>query len=273
MNEGPRKAPLAWAPFLVSWSVLIAVCLLAPRQPDPPPPVRPPAPVATSAVPVVAPVAADAGAAPVPPPVRLVAQGELGVLSGPVPKAAAAAGAAGAPPVVVAVPGSRPAADAGAEPAGDLVRVEGVIRDERGIALRGASVGNAVTRSDGHFVTQAPAGQPIQVRHRDYPTLEVAFAPTLEVTLSPGGGVEGFVRDGGTGMREMSFVLAGRGPGGATARTSGSGGFFRLLDLAPGRWILTASSRGRQASAEVDVIAGTRPGEVTLRDVPFELPR
>ncbi len=243
--------------------------------------------------------AARAIEAPRPTPRRdasvLVGVGELGVLKGPVPAASAAARGDGGAPPIVRVPGPPDASaqadrrmDEGAPdaaapldpppPAGPALRVQGRVLDERGMPVPGARVDaggrELLARKDGSFTLTAPTGATVRVEARGYPEARtVVRGAELEVTLRPGGGIEGQVIDQATGMRRMDFSIEARGPGGASRRARASGGLFRLLDLAPGPWTLRAEAAGRVGTLAVDVPAGARPGELTLRDVQVPLSR
>ncbi len=224
----------------------------------------------------------------------LIGVGELGVLRGPVPAAGAAARGDGGPPVVVRVPRPGGPLDAGAtypdtrmierptdagvlEPA-TAMRVQGRVVDERGIPVPGARVDaggrSLVTRKDGTFTVLVTSGTTVRVEHSGYPEVRASVRRAeLEVVLRPGGGIEGRLIDQATGMRRMDFSLEASGPASASRRIRATSGLFRLLDLAPGAWTLHAHAAGRTGTLAVEVPAGTRPGEITVRDLEIALPR
>ena len=70
-------------------------------------------------------------------------------------------------------------------------------------------------------------------------------------------------------------MIEARGPGGVTARaTADQHGAALLSPLAAGRWSLTASAPGHAgARARAQVGAGSRMGQVTVRDLHLELAR
>jgi hypothetical protein len=152
--------------------------------------------------------------------------------------------------------------------------------DEPGAAAPAADrspLGSAVTDAGGHFtIARIPRrALVLEVRHPDYPpTTQPATPGTLAiVTLPIPGGVDGEVRERGTGAVVARTRLEALGPAGRSAiATASRGGAFKLLRLAPGRWRLTASAPGfRSAEREVDVPPSSILGEPSVRDVRVEL--
>ena len=187
--------------------------------------------------------------------------------------------------------------DAGTEHA-DLVLViadgvvEGELDDPTGLPVAGAElvvVGGgadvatgarrATTDGAGRFhIGNLPPGKlALKVRATGYPvqTLATTTATDLHLRLAFGGGLDGLVFDHLTGQPIAGAAVTATGPGGqrVDAETP-AGGRLSLGPLTAGAWHVRVTLTGYlPVSRTVDVPAGDRPGEVTARDVRFELER
>ncbi|HEY1585409.1 MAG TPA: carboxypeptidase-like regulatory domain-containing protein, partial [Polyangia bacterium] len=121
-----------------------------------------------------------------------------------------------------------------------------------------------------------PGPYRVVVAHADFaPATFEGVAPTSDarLALSPGGGVDGDVRDarlGGVpaGVR-LEVIAAGK-----TQLVPLQGGRFSVTALPAGRVTLTAAAPGYvTVTRDVDVTAGDRLHDVTVRDVRIELER
>ena len=166
-------------------------------------------------------------------------------------------------------------------------RLAGVVVDDRGTPLSGARVEaqaatappkTTVTDRAGAFRLDGLAAGPYRVivRHSDYaPLVSDGVSPgdDARLQLTVGAGLEGEVRDARTGGVpagcRVELELAGeRRP---LALKSGR---FEATGLQPGAGLLRASAPGYVAVARtVELPAGERPREITLREITVELQR
>jgi protocatechuate 3,4-dioxygenase beta subunit len=193
----------------------------------------------------------------------------------------------GAATVEVAPPG---AATAEREVALVLERAEaslaGRVVDPSGYGVAGATIeldepgaARALSDGTGRFrIEGVTAGRHrAKVSHPDAPprTAELTTAHDATIELGAGGGVAGVLRDRGTGAPLANTAIVAEGPAGAVAgATTDRDGRFTLTALAPGPWTLRARHPGYAAGRlAVEVVAGHRPREVTVRDVRLALGR
>jgi len=167
--------------------------------------------------------------------------------------------------------------------------LEGRLLDSTGLAVRGAAVrvasdgstgvAPALTDAAGRFrITGVPVGRHrVHVEHPDYPPLDAeirtGIASTLELPL--GGGVELTVRDRSTGAAVRGARVTAASPAGVRRdATAGPDGHAEIPGLAAGAWTLSAAAAGYAAApVTVQVPAGRRLGEITVRDVRLDLSR
>jgi hypothetical protein len=156
------------------------------------------------------------------------------------------------------------------------------------VAVRGAGAGDTAGRpaepprsvaSDrsGRFVVEnlPPGPYRVTVTHADFAPVSLELGPgdAARIQLLVGGGIDGDVRDarlGGVpaGVR-LELVANGKSRPIAIDR-----GRFVATAVPPGRATLRASAPGYVPWArEVEVPAGTRPGDLTVRDLRVELER
>ena len=167
--------------------------------------------------------------------------------------------------------------------------LEGRVVDTTGTAVRGATarvdapgltgVPPSVTDAAGRFrITGVPVGRHrVRVEHPDYPPLEAELRTGVgnQVELPLGGGLEVTVRDRSTGAALRAARVTASSPS-ASPRDAptGADGRAELSGLAAGTWTLQASAPGYAAAAlTVQVPAGRRLGEITLRDLRLDLTR
>ena len=166
-------------------------------------------------------------------------------------------------------------------------RLAGDVIDDRGTPVAAARVEIVAppmparwvtTDRAGHFLAEGlgPGPYRVVVTHADFaPATFDAVAPTADArfAVGPGGGIDGDVADarlGGvpTGLRlELTA-------GGKPQLLPVQGGRFSATALPPGRVRLTATAPGYVTLVrEVDVVAGDRLHDVTVRDLRLELER
>ena len=172
--------------------------------------------------------------------------------------------------------------------------LEGRVLDATGLAVRGATVrvdapgltgvAPSVTDASGRFrVTGVPVGRhSVRVEHPDYPPVQAELRTGVgnQVELPLGGGVAVTVRDRSTGAplraaRITASAASADAPSSSRRdATAGPDGRAEIAGLAAGRWTLQASAPGYAAAVlTVQVPAGRRLGEVTLRDLRLDLTR
>jgi hypothetical protein len=147
-----------------------------------------------------------------------------------------------------------------------------------------APLGAGATDAGGHFSIAGVPRQPllIEIDHPSYPTTFAPATPgTLAVLSVPvPGGIDGEVRERGTGAAVARFRIAAIGPAGKTATATAGGarngdGTFRLPRLEPGHWQLTAAAPGyHTGTREVDVPpspSSPSAGETSVRNLRIEL--
>jgi Carboxypeptidase regulatory-like domain len=146
-----------------------------------------------------------------------------------------------------------------------------------------APQGAGVTDAGGHFsITGVPRqALLLEIDHPNYPPTFVSATPgTLAVLAVPiPGGIDGEVRERGTGAAVSRFRVEATGPAGQMATAAAGGkngaGAFRLPRLGPGRWSLMATAPGyHPGSREVDVppsASSPTAGEMSVRNLRIEL--
>ncbi len=173
-------------------------------------------------------------------------------------------------------------------PAADAV-LRGRVRDPSGFAVRGASVTvvgddaagrSAVTDEAGRFVIAnlAPGSYSVDLDHPKFPSARRkghTGEDEVEMELPLGGGLAAIVRDAHNREPLVGVHVSARGPGRATAEAvTDEHGAFELAPLAAGKWSLSFELAGHvPGTGNVTIVAGDRPGEVTLHDQLFELER
>lgn len=165
--------------------------------------------------------------------------------------------------------------------AGDVV-------DDRGAPVSAARVEITAPSMPARWVTTDRAGRfsadglgpgpyRVAVTHADFaPALFEALQPSSDarLALSPGGGIDGDVRDARLGGVPPGLRLELAAPGVKPHLLPVQGGRFSATALPAGRATLTATAPGYvTAVVDVDVVAGDRLGDVTVRDVRIELER
>lgn len=167
-------------------------------------------------------------------------------------------------------------------------RLGGVVVDDRGTPLSAARVEIAAppmaprwatTDRSGRFDAAGlgPGPYRVTVTHADFAPGrfdEVAPGDDVRLALSPGGGVDGEVRDARLGGTPPGARLELTAAGDKPRLVSLAAGRFSVTALPPGRAVLVASAPGYVTlTRELDVVAGDRLHDVTVRDVRLELER
>jgi protocatechuate 3,4-dioxygenase beta subunit len=167
-------------------------------------------------------------------------------------------------------------------------RLGGDVVDDRGAPVSAARVEIAAPPMPARWVTTDRAGRfdadalgpgpyRVVVTHADFaPATFDAVAPSTEArfALAPGGGIDGDVRDARLGGVPAGLRLELVSGGGKSRLLPVQAGRFSATGLPQGRATLTASAPGYVTlTREVDVVAGDRPHDVTVRDVRLELER
>jgi hypothetical protein len=167
-------------------------------------------------------------------------------------------------------------------------RLGGEVIDDRGAPVSAARVEIAAPPMPARWVTTDRAGRfdaealgpgpyRVVVTHADFaPATFDAVAPSTEArfALATGGGIDGEVRDARMGGVPAGLRLELVAGGGKSQLLPVQAGRFSATGLPAGRAILTASAPGYVTIArEVDIVAGDRPHDVTVRDVRIELER
>jgi protocatechuate 3,4-dioxygenase beta subunit len=167
-------------------------------------------------------------------------------------------------------------------------RLAGDVVDDRGTPVSAARVQIdappmpkrwATTDRSGHFSADGlgPGPYRVVVTHADFaPATFEAVAPTddARLALAPGGGIDGDVRDARLGGVPPAVRLELRVAGSVRLLPVERDGRFSATAVPAGRATLAASAPGYVTLArEIDVIAGDRPHDVTVRDVRIELER
>jgi hypothetical protein len=149
-------------------------------------------------------------------------------------------------------------------------------------------VAPSVSDASGRFrITGVPVGRhAVRVEHPDYPSIQAELRTGVgnQVELPLGGGVEVTVRDRSTGAAlRAARITASAASAAASAAappaprreaSSGPDGRAEITGLAAGPWTLQATAPGYAAAVlTVQVPAGRRLGEVTLRDLRLDLTR
>ena len=171
--------------------------------------------------------------------------------------------------------------------------VEGELDDPTGLPVAGAHlvvVGGAgadvasgarrtTTDQAGRFrIGSLPPGKvALRVEADGFPVqaLETPTETDLHLTIALGGGLEGLVFDRLTGEPIAGAAITATGPGGQRrdAETP-AGGRLSLVPLTAGAWHVRVTLTGYlPTSRTVDVPVGDWPGQVTVRDLRFELER
>ena len=123
----------------------------------------------------------------------------------------------------------------------------------------------------------APGDYDVVVEHAGFPVHRVRLSTRKQATIvmALGGGIDVLVRDAQTMLVLDGVTVAAKGPGGRarSARTD-AGGIAELAPLAKGRWKLSVDHAGYARWMDsVEVPAGVRPGEVTVKNLTIEVVR
>jgi protocatechuate 3,4-dioxygenase beta subunit len=167
-------------------------------------------------------------------------------------------------------------------------RLDGVVLDERGVGLPGARVALvekrgprvvATTDRGGVFRVEGLGGERhrLEITHPDFAPRVVEAAAGREevrITLEPGGGVDGVVRDATSGRPPARISVVVRAGGREQALAVDRAGRFSGWGVPAGTVTLEARAPGYATVAkELTVAAATRPREITLRDVELVIER
>jgi protocatechuate 3,4-dioxygenase beta subunit len=167
-------------------------------------------------------------------------------------------------------------------------RLGGEVVDDRGAAVSGARVEIASAPMAPRWVTTDRSGRfradglgpgpyRVVVTHADFATGtfdDVAPADEARLQLSPGGGIDGEIRDARVGGVPPGVRLDIVSGGGKPRTLSVIGGRFRADALPPGRITLTASAPGYVTTTrELEIAAGDRLHDVTVRDLRIDIER
>jgi Carboxypeptidase regulatory-like domain len=149
----------------------------------------------------------------------------------------------------------------------------------------GGPLGSALTDAGGHFAIKRLPAQTLRLEldHPDYPPTFASATPgtAVELTAPIPGGIDGEVRERGTGAVVARARVDGVGPdgqklsaGAGRGDKKGAGLAFRALRLTPGSWTLTATAPGYVAvTRQVDVPPSPILGETSVRGLRLELDR
>lgn len=165
----------------------------------------------------------------------------------------------------------------------------GLVEDPSGLPVVGARIEVDGGPADGRAATAGPGGRwtiamlppaplTVGVTQGGYPAQTFAATPgtdDVRLVLRYGGGVEGVVFDHHTGENLEGIAVSASGPEGAQRDlVTDARGQLALVPVPAGRWTLRIKTPGYLArSLIVDVPAGDRPGQATVRDVRLELER
>ncbi|HXU71586.1 MAG TPA: carboxypeptidase regulatory-like domain-containing protein [Polyangia bacterium] len=167
-------------------------------------------------------------------------------------------------------------------------RLAGDVVDDRGAPLSAARVEITAPPMPVRWVTTdrtgrfgadglGPGPYRVVVTHADFaPATFEAVAPTADAhfTLALGGGIDGEVRDARLGGVPAGLRLEVTAAGGKPQLLPVQSGRFEVTALPAGRATLTAMAPGYVTLVrEVDVTAGERLHDVTVRDVRLEMER
>jgi hypothetical protein len=150
---------------------------------------------------------------------------------------------------------------------------------EVGAKSPGLTLASAASDWRGKFrLAGLPRGTVIlEARHPEWPplavTAEVGAEAALELTRP--GGIEGEVREKGTGAFVGHFQIDVIGPEGRRPeKVDKLGAGFSMMGLQPGRWTLKVSAPGYAATEQtLEVPSGTSKREPSLQGVRIELSR
>jgi len=165
-------------------------------------------------------------------------------------------------------------------------RLDGTVVDERGFPVDGAHVEillaaprSALSDHGGRFTVDGlpPGPFHLRVTHADFAPTEleqVAAVDELRLQLLPGGGIDGEVRDRQTGQLPAGATLEVTVGGHTRPLALSHDGRFEVTGLSVGRVTLVARAPGYAALfSALEVPAGERPHDVTMRDLTLELQR
>ena len=170
------------------------------------------------------------------------------------------------------------------QPAGDI---EGRVTDARGFGVGGVRIDGqvgssravAVSDARGSFrLTGLPRGSlSLSAQKRGYAPLNSSrradeARSEIALTLLPGGGIAGVVRDHQRGQVPTGASLSLQSAGGSQPVLLSRDGQFSLTGLAPGAAVLRVRAPGfAPLTQAIEIPAGQSPDEITLRDLRLEL--
>lgn len=164
----------------------------------------------------------------------------------------------------------------------------GAVDDPAGLPVVGARIEIEGGPADGRAAAAGPGGRwtiamlppgplTVRVEQPGFPPQRFAVTPGTDahLRLVYGGGVEALVFDHHTGDNLAGIAVTATGPGGELRDLVTDGrGELALVPVPAGRWTLRVRIPGYLARAiTVDVPAGDRPAQATVRDVRLELER
>ena len=142
------------------------------------------------------------------------------------------------------------------------------------------TLASAATDYGGKFrLTNLPRGTAIlEVRHPEWPAQAVAAevgSKNVELQLSRPGGIDGEVREKGSGAFVGHYQMDVVGPEGRRPdKVDKQGAGFSVMGLQPGRWVVRVTAPGYAASEQVlEVPPGLSKREASLQGMRIELTR
>ena len=144
---------------------------------------------------------------------------------------------------------------------------------------RTANRKSGITDDTGRFeiARLAPGTWTIEVNHLGFPSIEVALSTGADasVTLPFGGGIDAEIHDAHTNGPLAGARVVATGPKHAARESAADEqGAVELTPLAPGAWTLAVTAPGYVAQrVKLEVVAGTAPKAITVRDVRIEMQR
>ncbi len=190
------------------------------------------------------------------------------------------------------IPSTSPTADAESEPpSSDVVGPElsGRVVDGRGFAISAVRLEATVGRQKLVAISDSAGGFRVAGLPRGALSLRAQFAgyapaqlsrradeprSDLQITLRPGGGIAGILRDGRRGILPSGaqLTLITNADGGATAISLSPDGSFSATGLPAGPATLRARAPGYAPLLRtLQIPAGEAPAQITLRDLRLDL--